>query len=184
MKNFASAFAVALLALLATLGLAPSASAYPDVSIDLTVNRQTLYGGEQFIATGTSDVACTWADEWNGSTHHSGATTLYTTTFTAPDVTQVTKIPLHGTCTYTAPSALRTGGRAAAATSTWNRTIVITVLPPASAVATPGGADLPNTGGPNFWVLAAGVVLLVTGAGAVFVARRRAENGDAFLVQA
>ncbi|MGO4257176.1 LPXTG cell wall anchor domain-containing protein [Marmoricola sp. RAF53] len=183
MKKFASAFAVALLALLATVGLAPSASAYPDVTIDLSVNRQTLYGGEQFTATATSDVACTWNLEWNGVTRGSAATTLFRTTFTAPDVTRVTKIPLHGTCSYAAPTA-RANARAAAAGATWSRTIVITVLPPASAVATPGGADLPNTGGPSFWFLAAGVALLITGAGAVVVARRRAENGELLLGQA
>lgn len=187
MKKFASAFAVALVALLATLGLAPTASAYPDVSIDLTVNHQTLYGGETFTATGTSDVSCTWALEWNGVHRNSATTMLFSTTYVAPDVTKVTQIPLHGTCTYTAPSASRTSARAAVASAAWNRTIMITVLPAANAVDAPaaaGGADLPNTGGPNRWFLLAGVTLLITGAGAVFVARRRAENGDMLVGQA
>ncbi len=190
MKKFASVLVVALLALLATLSLAPAASAYPDVAIDLSVNRQTVYGGEQFTSTASSDVDCTWTVEWNGDTRTSGATTQFQTTFTAPDVTKVTEIPLHGTCAYDAPSAARTNARALAGSSSWSRTIVITVLPAGNAVAAPGdagvgaGGDLPNTGGPNFWFLAAGIALLLTGAGAVTVARRRAENGDILLEQA
>jgi LPXTG-motif cell wall-anchored protein len=46
-----------------------------------------------------------------------------------------------------------------------------------AVVSPPGGDDgdggLPNTGGPAFWALVAGLVLVAGGSGAVVVARRR-----------
>lgn len=188
MKKFFVSCGVALVALLATIGIAPAAHAYPDVTIDLSVNRQVLYGGENFIATGTSNVSCAWNLEWNGAVHTGSGSfgSPYSTTYTAPAVTQITKIPLHGTCTYTSPTSGR-AARAAVAGTQWTRTIIITVLPPASAVSPPtqnGGGDLPNTGGPNILFLLGGLVLLATGATAVTVARRRADDVDIVAGQA
>jgi LPXTG-motif cell wall-anchored protein len=189
MKKLISLCGAALVALLAVAGLAPAAHAYPDVNIDLTVNRQVLYGGETFTATGTSDVTCAWHLTWNGvvrtGTGSNGAP--FQTTYTAPAVTKITKIPLHGTCTYTQPTARKAAkaARTAAASATWQRTIMITVLPRGSAVSPPeNSGDLPNTGGPKFIVLLGGVALLLAGAGAVVVARRRAENTDTAAGQA
>jgi LPXTG-motif cell wall-anchored protein len=188
MKKILSLCGVALIALLASVGLAPAAHAYPDVSIDLTVNRQVLYGGESFTATGTSDVTCAWNLTWNG-VEKSGTGTNgspYVTSYTAPAVTKITKIPLNGTCTYTPPTS-RTTAKASAASATWHRTIIITVLPRGSAVSPPtsgGGSDLPNTGGPNLLFLLAGLVLFGAGVSAVFVARRRAEDVDIVTGQA
>ena len=48
----------AVLGLLAIIGLAPAAQAYPEVVIDLSVNRTVLYGGQTFTATATSNVDC------------------------------------------------------------------------------------------------------------------------------
>lgn len=183
MKKFASLCVVALVALLAALGPAPAAHAYPDVAIDLTVDRQVLYGGESFTATGTSDVTCDWNLEWNGviKTGQSSDGSPLVRSYEAPNVTKITKIPLHGICTYTQPTA-----KAGAPGATWNRTIEITVLPRGSAVSPPtdNGTDLPNTGGPNILFLFGGVLLLVAGAGAVTVARRRAESVDTVAGQA
>jgi len=178
MKKLASlgvaAFA-ALVTLLAVLGSLSPAQAYPEVQINLEVNRSVLYGGQNFTATASSTgTTCTWALEWNGvlrnGTSSNGDANPFKTTYTAPDVSKVTKIPLHGTCEYTAPSA-----RGAA---TWQRTIMITVLPQNSAVSPPGGSHLPNTGGPNWIFLAGGLALLLSGAIAVTVARRRAEDAE------
>ena len=161
----------ALLAVLAVLGFQPSAQAYPDVQINLTVNRQVLYGGETFTATASSQNAtCSWTLEWHGDVRKKADTYKFVTTYTAPEVTKTTKIPLHGTCAYTAPTAR--------GTATWERTIMITVLPPSSAVSPPGSSDLPNTGGPNLLFLAGGLALLLAGATAVTVARRRAEEAE------
>lgn len=173
----------ALIALLAAAGLAPAAHAYPDANINLTVNRQVLYGGETFTATGTSDVSCDWHLSWNDvvRTGQGSEGSPYRTTYTAPAVTKVTKIPLHGTCTYTQPTARQAAARAprsSAVSATWERTIMITVLPQASAVLPPTASDLPNTGGPNFLFFLAGVGLLMVGASAVVMARRRAESID------
>lgn len=183
MKKFVLSCGVALLALLGSFGMAPAAQAYPDVIIDLTVNRQVLYGGENFTATGTSNVDCSWTTEWNDVVRTGPGTPAdaFTTTYTAPEVTQVTKIPLHGTCEYVDPTV-----RAAATTATWERTIMITVLPRGQAAPPTdnGTSDLPNTGGPNLAFLLGGLGLLFVGATAVTVARRRAENVDIATFQA
>lgn len=188
MKKLMSLCGAALIALLAVAGLAPAAHAYPDVNIDLTVNRQVLYGGETFTATGTSDVTCSWHLTWNDVARTGQGTdgSPFVTTYTAPAVTKVTKIPLHGTCTYTQPSARKAAkaARTAASAATWERTIMITVLPRGSAVSPPAGSDLPNTGGPNVLYFLVGIGLLTMGAGAVVVARHRAENADTIIGQA
>lgn len=170
MKKMTSLGVLALVALLALLGFSPAAQAYPDVRIDLTVNRQVIYGGETFTATATANVDCAWNLEWDGRVRESSGT-KFVTTFRADEVSDVTKIQLHGTCQYADPSA-----RGAA---TWERTLVITVLPPSTAVSPPAaGSDLPNTGGPDFIILIGGLALLVAGATAVTVARRRAEEAE------
>jgi len=166
----------ALLTVLAVVGSSSPAQAYPEIQINLEVNRSVLYGGEDFTATASSlGATCSWTLEWNGvvrnGTSSDGDNNPFVTTYTAPQVSKVTKIPLHGTCEYTSPSA-----RGAA---TWSRTIMITVLPPSSAVSPPGGgSDLPSTGGPNWIFLAGGLLLLLSGAIAVTVARRRAEDAE------
>ena len=180
MKKFAAPCVIALLALLAVVGFAPSASAYPDVTIDLTAKPQVLYGGETFTATGSANVDCGWNLEWNGVTRTGSSTSgaPFSTVYTAPEVTKVTKIPLHGTCSYLDPTA-RSAQRSAATPATWTRTIIITVLPRGQAAPpTDNSTDLPNTGGPNIAYLLAGLGLLALGATAVTVARRRAEDGD------
>lgn len=176
MKKLSSIGAIAfagLIAALAILGFSSPAQAYPDVRIDLSVDRQTLYGGDTFTATGSSSgTTCSWTIEWNAQTRPGSSTTgnPFRTVYKAPRVSKVTKIPLHGTCGYTAPTA-----RGAAS---WQQTITITVLPRSAAVSAPGGSDLPNTGGPNKLFLLGGLVLLLSGATAVTVARRRAEEAE------
>jgi LPXTG-motif cell wall-anchored protein len=186
MKRFAVLCVAVLVALLATIGLAPAAQAYPDVTIDLTAKPQVLYGGETFTATGTSNVDCAWTMEWDGvvRTGAGSSGSPFSTIYTADDVTKITKIPLHGTCAYTDPSA-RAAARASAAAATWKRTIIITVLPRGNAAPpTDNSTDLPNTGGPSFAFLLGGLALLLVGATAVTVARRRAEDVDILTGQA
>jgi LPXTG-motif cell wall-anchored protein len=162
----------AVVALLAIWGSLSPAQAYPDVRIELSVNRTVLYGGQDFTATASSNVDCAWNLEWAGMVRQGASSdgVDFKTIYTAAKVSKVTKIPLHGTCVYTSPSAR-------GATS-WERTIVITVLPRNAAVSPPGGSDLPNTGGPNRLFLAGGIVLLLSGAAAVTIARRRAEEAE------
>lgn len=167
----------ALIAALAVLGFFTPAQAYPDVSIYLSVDRDVLYGGESFTATAESNsTTCTWSLEWDGKVRpgHSSLDHPFRTTYKAPTVKKTTKIPLHGTCTYTPPNS-----RSAA---TWQETIMITVLPRRTAVSPPtgggSGTGMPNTGGPNVAFLIGGLVLLLSGATAVTVARRRAEEAE------
>ena len=169
----------ALIAVLAMLGLSAPAQAYPELKIDLDANPRVLYGGQHFTATASSDVTCRWTLEWNGVVRHgrSASGSNFDTIYTAPQVTRITKIPLHGTCVYDAAEQ-PSGARAAAAPATVTRTITITVLPRSTAVSPPGGSDLPNTGGPNLLFLLGGLALLVSGATAVSVARRRAEEAE------
>ncbi len=178
MKKVAFTFAAALAAVLVTLGFAPSATAYPDARMDLSVDRQVLYGGDAFTATATANLTCAWNLSWNSVARNNTSAT-YVTTYVAPAVTRITRIPLNGTCSYTAPAG-RGATRAVATAQTWHRTITITVLPRGSAAAAPksGGGNLPNTGGPDELVLYAGLALLLAGAGAVALARRRAEGAD------
>lgn len=175
MKKFALMGAVVLAGLVATIGFAGPAQAYPEVIIDLTVDRQVLYGGEHFTATATANVSCDWTLEWNGDSRDKAASTGFVTTYTAPEVTEVTKIPLHGTCDYLLPDGATpvTGRAAAGPLTTWKRTIMITVLP-RGAVSPPGG-ELPNTGGPHLSLLLGGLGMIAAGGVAVARAKRSAE---------
>lgn len=178
MKKVAFTFVAALAAVLVTLGFAPSATAYPDARMDLSVDRQVLYSGGSFTATATANLTCAWNLTWNSVTRDNTSAT-YVTTYVAPAVTRITRIPLTGTCTYAAPTS-GTSARTAATAATWHRTTTITVLPRGSAAAAAkgSGSNLPNTGGPDELVLFAGLALLLAGAGAVKLARRRAEGAD------
>jgi len=167
MKKIAVLCIAALSAALLVLGTAPSASAYPDLTCDLKVDRQVLAPGQQFTATGTAaavdknnqtvpDSQLLWTFRWNGVTKHR-AGHLVTATFTAPDVTKTRTITLTGRVdTPLGPCVHH---------------INITVIAP--EVSPPGGGGLPSTGGPAFWLLVAGLLLLLGGGGAVIAGRRR-----------
>ena len=176
-KKVLSLGVAALVGLLAMIGLAPAAQAYPEVIIDLTAQPTVLYGGETFTATATSNVDCDWTLEWNGASRDKNASQEFVTVYTAPEVTKITKIPLHGTCVYELPEGAtpvtgRTSAAAAGPLTTWKRTIMITVLPRGSAV-NPPGEDLPNTGGPNLWILLAGLGLVGAGTAVTLRSRRK-----------
>lgn len=172
MKKLGTTILVALLAVLATVGLAPAAQAYPDAQQNLTVDRQSLYGGESFTAFATSNVNCDWTLEWNGESRTQSSED-FTTSFEAPIVTEPTDIALNGTCIYDSLEEPRVAAKAAAE-STFEKTIVITVLPQSNAVSPPGDDDdLPNTGGPNLWILIAGLLSLVAGAVVIRSAKSR-----------
>lgn len=176
MKKYGYVVLAAIAAALVSLAFSSSsAQAYPDTRIVLTVNHQVIYSGDSFTATGASTVPCSLDLEWNHTVRHGGATREFATTYVAPQVTKVTKIPLTAVCNV----ADGTAGRAASTTTAVHRSLTVTVLPRANgAAAGPAGAraDLPRTGGPNRAWLVGGLVLLLAGATAVTVARRRAEE--------
>ncbi len=170
MNKLGTMIVVALLGILAAVGFAPAAQAYPDAQQNLTVDRQSLFGGESFTAFATSNVSCDWTLEWNGESR-TQTSENFTTSFEAPIVTEATDIPLNGTCLYDSLEEPRVAARAAAQVA-FEKTIVITVLPRSDEVSPPGdGDDLPNTGGPNLWILIAGLVALVGGAFVVRAAK-------------
>lgn len=165
MKKVLLVAASMLVAFLATVGIAPSASAYPELTCNLTVDPQVVYEGEKFTATATAAETESgtgvihWVMTFNGETR-TGTGAVFVQTFTAPDVDKTTKFPL------TAKSSSSAG--------TCEHTVDITVLPTGVTVSPPGEGGLPNTGGPHLWIFIAGVALLIGGSGAVVTARRRA----------
>jgi hypothetical protein len=190
MKKLASLGALALIALVAVLaivGVTSPAQAYPERKFDLTANRTVLYGGQTFTATADSNVHCDWTLSWNGDSRQASRNPNgpFHTTYTAPNVSEVTKIPLSGSCAYDAEEKpVEANFRAAVTPAVWTQKIIITVLPRNAAVSPPGGGSLPGTGGPDLRVLVGGLVLILSGATAVIIARRRAEEAEVRASQA
>lgn len=176
MTKFGYAAVAAIAALLGIVGFTSAAQAYPDVQHSLTVSKQVVTGGESFTATAASNVDCDWDLEWNGQARQ-GDGPVFETTYVAPQVSAVEDFVLLGTCVYTEPAS----GSTKAAVVTWEDRVTITVRPGASGAAGPvgsSGANLPGTGGPDRVVLLGGLVLVLAGATAVTVARRRAEEAE------
>jgi LPXTG-motif cell wall-anchored protein len=159
----------ALGAALLMVGTAPAASAYPEQTCDVTVDRQVLDPGDSFTVTGKAagvdasnqtlpSSAFSWAFSWNGVTkHRTGA--VASATFTAPHVTTTRKIRLTARSTSPLGECVRH--------------LDITVVAASVAGPTGGGGLLPSTGGPAFWLLVAAVALLLVGGGTVIRTRRR-----------
>lgn len=175
MKKYGLVVLAAIAVVLVSLGLSSSAQAYPDARIDLTVNHQVIYSGDSFTASGVSSVACPMAIEWNNVVQRGSTAKNFKASYVAPRVTRVTQIPLRAVCEVSSASA----GRTAVGTRTLRRELTVTVLPGNNAAGPApkdNAADLPGTGGPDVVWLLSGLVLLLAGATAVTVARRRAEE--------
>lgn len=172
MDKFVSILVVGMLSVLVALGLAPAAQAYPEGGQDISVSDQVVFGAQSFRVKATSDVTCKWSIEWNGDTR-TKTSKKFTVVFKAPVVSKTTKIPLTGTCVYDTDDLSRVSARAGEA-ATFEKTIMITVLPAEDDVSAPGDDDdLPATGGPNLWILIAGVASVLGGAVVVRTAKRR-----------
>lgn len=183
----------------ALLGLVGPASARPAVTgdgVDMTLDRTTLYAGETLRATVSADLDCRWVLTWNGERRtHAGRS--FTTSYVAPDVTRRTVVPLRATCFYDTAADRKAAAAARAQVAPdggASQTIVVTVppsrrsgagvtvLPPTGTVSPPGsgvGGDglLPDTGGPAFWALLAGLVAALVGSVVVRRNRRRPSAG-------
>jgi LPXTG-motif cell wall-anchored protein len=168
MKKLAVLCIAALGAALLVLGTAPSASAYPEVTCDVTVSDQVVKPGQKFTVTGHTPVAVDaknqqiadsmvhWTFDWNGVTKVRTGRTA-SVTFTAPKVKKTRTIPLTARNTNPVAECVKH--------------FDITVIGPKSKGPSDNG--LPNTGGPTFWLLVAGLVLLLGGGGAAVAGRRR-----------
>jgi LPXTG-motif cell wall-anchored protein len=149
---------------------APAASAYPDLTCDVSVDRQVVHPGDTFTVTGRTLVAVDsannpvpssaihWTFKWNGVTKHRTGKVVHAS-FTAPKVSSTRTITL--TARNSSPAGECTHD--------------IDIKVQATSVAGPhtGGGLLPNTGGPAFWLLLAAVALLLVGGGTVVRTRRR-----------
>ncbi len=175
MKKLAFAVAAAFVALLGTFMLSNAAQAYPDVRINLTSDREVVYGGQAFTVTATANVNCTWDLSWNDVSRAARGED-FKSTFVAPEVSKITKTTLNGACTYIDATA----GSSVAKSMVAPSQLTITILPDASAAAGPNksGASLAGTGGPDRVVLLSGVALLFAGATVAVIARRRAEDAE------
>lgn len=169
MKKFLLIAATLFAAISASLAMTPSASAYPELTCNLTVEPQVVYEGQTLTATGTAVEIekalrasalgdnISWVMTFNGETR-TGTGAVFVQKFKAPSVTQSTKFLLTA--------------KANSAAGTCPHTISITVLPNGVVVTPPEGqGGLPNTGGPRLLILLAGLALVVGGVVAVKRAR-------------
>lgn len=161
----------ALATMFVAIGVAPSASAYPELSCNVEVDAQVVDSGDSFTATATSQQVVTddglgrsaadavdWEMTFNGEVR-TGTAVTFTQTFTAPEVTTTTKIPL--TAKATMPDA----------TTTCEKTVDITVVPGGIDIEPPE-EELPNTGGPRLALLFAGLGLVIAGGVAIRQSRK------------
>lgn len=176
MKKLASYGTVLLLAL-APLGLAlPASATGPDVSV--TVDRAVVRPGQTFTVTASAGVRCQWLVTWNGERQvRSGM--RFRGSFAAPAADVRRRLPVRATCYYT-PADIRPPN-AAPPTGTAERVTVyvpervsggaVVTVVPSMATPQPPTVDpgLPNTGGPSWLLLLAGLASL---AGGVVIVRR------------
>lgn len=191
MKKLAILGAVAMSALLVTLGVVPSAQAYPEFQMTADVQPRVVIGGNTITSSSSAGFECQWTHEFNGK-KKKGKGQAFSATFTTPVVEEVTVMPVDFTCRYRASSVGGASGDKQVAT----RTVNVKVLPQGADAAAPGaegsggalapgseggnagvGSDLPNTGGPNVIFLVLGLLLLLAGIVAVRFARTRDEDG-------
>lgn len=149
----------------------------------VTVDPSTLHSGQVLTATGRYSASCVWIITWNNERRTTTAKRIVAT-FVAPKVTKATRIPLQATCFYVSKvSARPTPPKPSARPNSTSQritvmvppslrqTITVTVLPSGTIVSPPtpggGGGGLPNTGGPDLWILLAGIATLLVGASMV-----------------
>ena len=178
MKKLSILCIAALGAALLVLGTTPAASAYPDLTCHVDVDRQVLHPGESFTVRGEASAIddqgnvvdpadIQWTFRWNGVTEKRTGFVVQAS-FTAPAVAHTRTI--------------RLTARADTPQGPCVHHFDIKVLGPEVSPPTAGGGGsdggggggLPSTGGPAFWLLVAGLALLLGGGGTVAVARKRA----------
>lgn len=157
----------ALAGMVAAIGVAPAAHAYPEAVCTLELSAQVVNSGDEFTATCSITITETdarasaasdteWVMTFNGETR-TGAGASFTATFTAPEVTERTELTL---------SSVGTNGDV-----TCQRSAMITIVPAGDQV-TPPDDGLPGTGGPRLALLFAGLGLVVAGGAAIRQSRK------------
>jgi hypothetical protein len=198
MKRCAASVSVALFIGFLLLGFLRPADADSSDGFSLSVSHRKVHPGQPLRVTAQAEVTCTWAVEWDGvrRVFHGK---VFTTTFTAPEVTKSTTLRLQARCFYHAVARNRPGtktGAPLAATGptdpqtvivtvppSWSTSLGIDVLPAAANVSPPAHphhGGLPGTGGPQLWPLLVGLATALTGFLLVGAsARRRPVAGEA-----
>jgi len=157
----------ALAGVVASIGVAPAAHAYPEAVCTLVVSAQVVNSGDEITATcslettdsagrSAADSDTEWEMTFNGETR-TGTGSSFTATFTAPEVSERTELTL---------LSVGVNGE-----TTCQRTATITVLPAGDQV-TPPDDGLPGTGGPRLALLFAGVGLVLAGGVAIRQSRK------------
>ncbi|MCZ4500624.1 MAG: hypothetical protein JWQ74_3179 [Marmoricola sp.] len=158
----------ALVALMVTLGVTPSAFAYPELSCNVTVDAQRVQSGDvlkvhassQQFTTGSRAAAqaVSWSARFNGQTR-TATVADFNTSFRVPTVTKPTSFTLKVQAIMPDNS------------TTCQKSLDIQVG--ATNVSPPNDDDhLPNTGGPRLILLIAGLGLVVAGGAAVRQSRK------------
>lgn len=173
MKKTLGVVAALIATLLAIAMSAPAAQAYPistPPTFKVSANPTTVLGGHTFVGHAHASVRChDWTLTFLQQSAH-GAGKNFTHRFDTPVVQKKTVYPMHARCAYTL------NGQEYAKSFV----IPITVLPQHAQAGPPAtNGVLPNTGGPNLWLLIAALALLLGGGGAVLRSRRRSTNGSA-----
>ncbi len=177
MRNAIRLATAAALAATFTLFMGGAAQAYPDPTITISIPGNEIIGGDTFDFTASSgDVDCDWTVTYGGA-QQTGSGTSISGTYDTPAVSKRTATTITAVCEYqtatSSASAAATAEVSAADTASASATVYL--LPRGGD--TDGGSDdngaLPDTGGSNLWIVIVGAALLVVGAAALALSRRR-----------
>lgn len=169
MKNLLKVVLAVLVGTVASVGLAPSAQAYPEAVCNLEVEAQVVRSGVDVNATCTlttvdsaaraaAEPETNWVMTFNGETR-TGTGPSFSASFPAPEVSERTELTL---------TVVGTRGDL-----TCQRSATITVIPADGQVSPPGDDDgLPGTGGPRLALLFAGLGLVLAGGAAIRQSRK------------
>lgn len=183
--------AASIVALLSVFGPASANAAdYGSPALTATVNKTVVSPGGTFSVTFTSSVDCAWTlTEFQGQTAAAGSGKSYTVTLKAP--TTAGSYSVTANCTWDPATTKPASGPASRSHSVIPALYVasassdtLLAAPQTDSVSTVvkvgssgsgsgNNGSLPNTGGSNESLLAAGAGLLLVGAAVTVVARRR-----------
>lgn len=180
MRRSLGALAALSAALVMIIGFGTSAQAYPNAPVpSVHVHDYTVVGGHDFTASATASTHCTSLSLSTLGQSGSAAGKSVSHVFHTQPVSSTKVVPLDASCSYAA-----SGGAAGMGVMVHSQAVKaaahVTILPRGAAAGQGGAAmdaqstALPNTGGPTFWILVAGIVLVLGGAAALVRSRRRA----------
>lgn len=158
--------------------------------ITLRLSSTTITSGSPLVVAARANALCDWIVEFSGERRHTIGRSVRTT-FTAPVVTERSRLSVVVTCVvHTPPRPPQQAGSATGSGSQHDAQAVmvqiparatldppVTVLPDVTVEPPhgPGGGHpggLPSTGGPSRWLLIAGLTSLLLGSVLVRLRRR------------